>query len=80
MTGFFCAICQRQICLRWNPRGRGSEIAPICRYCEGEYTRGVGAPTHGSFRDRREVMRLGALAEALRSLATRKEWERRHGH
>jgi hypothetical protein len=76
---FDCAICQRQICMRWNFTGPTMTIPPICRLCEDWYTRGVGKPTAGSFRDRREVMRGFAIAEALHSAAGSKRWSETYG-
>lgn len=71
---FICAICQREIDMRWNRAGPDAQIPPVCRYCERQYSRGVGKPQHGSFRDRREWQRGVALAEALHVEAMRKTW------
>lgn len=71
---FECAVCRREISLRWNRRGQDEIIPPICRSCEQEYARGIGPPRHGAFRDRREVMRGFALAEALRCEAAWMQW------
>jgi len=77
---FICAICLRTVCGRWGAqRGPDRALPPLCRYCEQSYTAGVGKPSAGSFRDRREVMRGFALAEALRCEAMQKTWERRYG-
>ena len=77
---FTCAICQREISLRWNRKGRDETIPPICFYCEQEYGgKGVFTSTAGAFRDRREVTRGLALAEALRSEAARKKWGKIYG-
>lgn len=74
---FCCAICTRIINLRWNRRGRDEELPPVCIGCERQYTEGVGKPAHGSFRDRREVMRGFALAEALHTAAAHQQWSAR---
>ena len=76
---FVCVVCERAVDMRWSLRPhRHSSIKPICSYCEDQYTQGVGKPKHGSFRDRREVMRGLALAEALRTTAAHMKWNR-HG-
>lgn len=75
---FTCAICQRSICMRWPGRGRDAQIAPVCTYCERSYSEGRGKPTAGSFMDRRMVVRVIALAEALHDAAARMQWEPRH--
>ena len=73
---FECAICQRRIDMRWNPRrGSGATLPPVCLYCEGIYSRGHGKPSGGTFRDRRTVTQGLALAEALRCEAAHKKWE-----
>lgn len=71
---FTCAICRRLIEMRWNRPGRGECIPPICLYCEGQFSSGVGKPAGGSFRDRRTVIRGFAIAEALRTAAAHKKW------
>ncbi len=73
-SDYVCAICQRLVSTRWNIRGRTQSIPPFCGSCEHEYTRGIGQPRHGSFRDRREVMRGFAIAEALHNAAMQKKW------
>lgn len=80
-SAFVCAICER---MQDDPyasvrRGPDRAIPPICRYCEGDFTRGKGRPHGGSFRDRREVMRIFALAEALLRAATTKQWSKQYG-
>ncbi|HLY89066.1 MAG TPA: hypothetical protein VKQ27_08785 [Acetobacteraceae bacterium] len=77
-AGFTCVICQRFICTRWNMPGRVSQIEPVCTGCEGQYTQGIGKPTDGSFRDRRNVIRGFSLAEALHDEAARQNWSKRH--
>lgn len=78
-VAFTCAICQRAIDMRWNRRGPDETIPPVCRYCEGEYSRGVGVPFAASFRDRRVIAQGFALAEALRCEAVRMTWGNRYG-
>jgi hypothetical protein len=77
VADFACAICGTVVSNRWR-FGREREFAPVCRYCEGYYTMRVGKPQAGSFRDRREAMRLMALAEALHGAAGAKAWSDRH--
>lgn len=74
-TDFACAICQRTICMRWNYGKRDKIIPPICNICEQHYSSGYGCSVKdGSFRDRREVTRGLALAEALRCEAATQQW------
>lgn len=78
-SDFVCAVCRRTICMRWNVGPLANRtIPPICLYCEGEYSRGVRAPQAGAFRDRREVLRGLAMAEALRCEAARKMWSKEY--
>ncbi|RSU58595.1 hypothetical protein BRX36_20240 [Sphingomonas sp. S-NIH.Pt1_0416] len=75
LPDFECAICQRMVDMRWHVRASAkSSMEPICAACEAEYSKGIAKPKHGAFRDRREVMRGFALAEALRCAAMQKEW------
>lgn len=71
---FCCVICERQVSTRWSSVGPTEEQSPVCRYCEGQFAQGVGKPTAGSFRDRRNAIRIYALAEALRTAAMRIHW------
>ena len=73
-TDFRCAICQRDICMRWNGPGRDEIIAPLCTGCERWHAEGIGKPFGGSLRDRREVRRGIALANALHDEAARQRW------
>ncbi len=75
---FHCAICQREICMRWNRPGRETQLPPFCRYCEHQHTQGIGMPRGGSFRDRREVQRGFAISEALNAAAHAKQWSKSH--
>jgi hypothetical protein len=77
-TGFTCVICQRFICTRWNGRGPWSHIEPICVGCERHYSEGIGKPTAGAFRDRRNVIRGLSLAEALHDEAARQNWSKQN--
>lgn len=73
---FHCAICERIVEMRWNRYpGPDAVIPPLCNWCERDYSRGIGKPSHGAFRDRREVMRGFALAEALLTTANRQQWQ-----
>lgn len=86
MTGdlFRCAACQRDVKIPWYGGwdARAREIAPICQSCENDYTvtsiyprdRRVRPPTGGHFRDRREAMRLYAMADCLHCEALRLQW------
>lgn len=85
---FACGICARIAGPeRWRVTDREAEAPPICRGCEIEFTtisefpraRYVGAPRGGSFRDRREAMRLFAIAEALHVEAMRQTWSVKYG-
>jgi hypothetical protein len=60
--------------MRWERRGPDRAIPPICTSCEKWHSEGVGKPAGGSFRDRREVRRGVALANALHDEAARKQW------
>lgn len=74
---FACAICERQVEMRWN--WRNAIIPPICLFCEQWYLPRASTPRHGSFRDRREVCRGFAIAEALANQAALKKWRSDHG-
>jgi hypothetical protein len=78
---FMCAICQRQVDTRWNHLRKGLNRIepPVCCPCEREYSRGIGKPASGSFKDRRNVAQGVALAEALRCEAARMTWSATHG-
>lgn len=76
-ANFACAICQHDVDMRWERHrrpDRSTPIAPICRLCESHYSEGNAAPRHGSFRDRREVTRGFAVAEALHNAAMLTKW------
>lgn len=76
---FICAICRYPVEMRWNsPRRPDAIIPPLCRCCERQFSEGIGKPTAGSFRDRREVVRGFAIAEALRTEVGHQQW--RHPH
>ena len=82
---FTCAICQREVTNRWNYSPRDYERPPVCKSCETvsgySWTGAVKfrtMPTGGSFRDRREALRIGALADALADEANRQKWSTRH--
>lgn len=71
---FTCAICQRNIEMRWNFRRPSEALPPICLSCEQVFSEGVGKPTAGSMRDRRMVRQGVALTEALRTAAAHRTW------
>lgn len=82
-TDFTCAICQREATNCWNWSPKDYERAPVCKSCERGHTgwpfrRGVQPPKHGSFRDRREAVRIFALADALHDEAARMDWNKTH--
>jgi hypothetical protein len=72
---FTCVVCQRNIEMRWNHLGRNQILPPLCAICESRYSEGIGRPAHGAFRDRREAIRIYALAEALHCEAAQKKWK-----
>lgn len=75
---FTCAICRRPVCMRWSMGRRFDPLPPICRSCEHGYGGNGRGQSGGSFRDRREVVRGIALAEALRTEALTMQWGRCH--
>lgn len=75
---FCCVVCLRNVDTRWNYVGRDEEVAPVCRWCERDYSEGMGKPAAGSFRDRRNAVRIYVLAEALHTAAMRIQWSNRH--
>ena len=75
---FICASCEREICLRWNPRNRADTIVPpVCRWCEKDL--GGPAPQAGAFMDRRKAVQISALAAALSCEAHSITWRHRYG-
>ncbi|HZP77500.1 MAG TPA: hypothetical protein VFB45_15255 [Pseudolabrys sp.] len=76
---FTCALCERPVNDYPNRNGRDRHLAPLCKGCEGEYSKGVGAPKAGSFMDRRRVVQIAALSNALLSMAHYIRWEQRYG-
>lgn len=79
---FTCAICQKAASNRWNWSAKDYERPPICKCCERGRTgwphsrRNAQPPSHGQFRDRREAMRLFAVADALAEEAARTTWSK----
>lgn len=78
---FVCAVCEQEINCRWNSRGQDRQVPPVCRNCEvvsgygwNGATRFRGKPKGGSFMDRRNALRILALAEALESTARQIDW------
>lgn len=83
---FTCAICRRAASNRWNYSPRDYHRPPICKPCEqitGYSWTGSPKlrtkPTGGTWRDRRECLRIGALADAIAKEATRQQWSAHHG-
>ena len=78
---FVCAICQRNIDMRWKfgSRRRANEtLPPLCGSCEHLYSQGVGKPSGGTFLDRRMAAQVLALATALHDEAARQQWGHRY--
>lgn len=74
---FDCVICERSVTDFPDRNGRDRALAPICRYCEKQYSdRG---PTAGAFMDRRIACRLSAISNALDGAARNLDWRRRYG-
>ena len=74
---FDCIVCERSVTDYPDRNGRDRHIAPICNNCERGY--GDRGPTAGNFMDRRNAVRLSAIANALHNRASCLNWERRHG-
>jgi hypothetical protein len=83
---FVCAICERENKPTVWTRMADRDISPICYRCEVEWTssgygyrsRRVGAPKGGTHMDRRMVLRLYALAEALDAAAHQLTWSKQY--
>lgn len=83
---FVCAICEGLVVRRWNHVGPNWQTPPICRTCEtvkGWSWNGRSMlrtpPIGGSHMDKRNVLRIGALADALAETAQRMKWNVKHG-
>ena len=83
---FSCSICERVASNRWKHSPRDFERPPICKSCENVtgYSWNGGArhrtkPAGGSHRDRRNAIRIDALADAIAHEATRQKWSPRYG-
>ncbi len=77
MTHLFdCVICQRPVNDFYERNGRDRHIAPICLYCEKNYS--DRKPMGGNFMDRRIACRLSAISNALDGAARSKDWSRRY--
>lgn len=82
---FTCVACQQVIDCRWNPRGTGRQIPPLCCTCERvsgydwagrtRYRANIGV---GSFMDRRNATRILALSDEIAAAANRIQWGERH--
>ena len=84
-SDFVCAICERGASNRFNYSPRDYERPPICKSCENvngySWTgsaRFRTKPSGGSFRDRREAVRIDALADAIAHEANRMKWNKEH--
>ena len=82
---FTCAICLQVIDCKWNRRGASRQIPPICCVCErvsgydwAGRPRYRSKPTGGSHMDRRNAIRILALADELAQAAQRIEWSIRN--
>ena len=82
---FECAVCGHVASNRWNYSPRNYERPPVCRSCEtvsGYSWTGQAKhrtmPSGGTYRDRREAMRIGALADAISDEAKRQQWSKHH--
>jgi len=83
---FVCAICAGDASNRWNHSPRDYERPPICKSCEtitGYSWNGRPMtrtkPKGGTHRDRRDAIRIAALADAISAEAKRKLWSEKHG-
>ena len=80
VPNFVCSVCERDVDRRWwNLRDRKRNLPPICSYCEQYYAARIGPPKRGSAMDRRNAMRIAALAEAILGAAGIKQWSATHG-
>lgn len=82
---FTCAICERIASNRYHWSPRDYERPPICMSCEsltGYAWNGTARhrtkPMGGSHRDRREALRIGALADAISQEAAQLQWRTKH--
>ena len=81
---FTCAICGFQPRISsWSTRD--PEFGPICKVCErvsgydwASRARYRTKPSGGSFMDRRNAVRLLALADELAATANRIKWSKRN--
>jgi hypothetical protein len=77
---FTCAVCKRAATNRWNYSPRDFERPPVCKSCEAiKGYNHTGAryrtkPSGGTFRDRRNAIRIDALADALSDEAAKQNW------
>lgn len=82
---FVCAICNHTTHNAYRYSPREFERPPICRGCET--CRGYSwngrvmsrtKPTGGSHHDRRNAIRIDALADALGAEVNRQNWSKKH--
>lgn len=78
---FTCIICEHVASNRFLWSARDYQRPPICKSCEmlSGYAWHGGAinrtkPRGGTARDKREAMRIGALADAIAQEANRQKW------
>ena len=80
---FTCVICRNTASNRWRHSPKEYERPPICRGCEVSkgYSWNGGlrqrvAPSGGSFRDRRNALRIAALADEIDYECQRQTWSK----
>ena len=63
---FTCIICEKEITLRYVYDWREYPVPPVCTTCRNAYRPSrIRSDCAGSFRDRKVLETVGALAEAL---------------
>ena len=78
---FKCAICGHVATNKWNDSPRDYERPPICMRCEHHAgymwngrTKLRTMPKGGTYHDKRQALRIGALADAISDEATQQTW------
>lgn len=82
VTAFTCIACQREIKPMCWTTMRDRDVPPICYRCEVEHStvsifprpRTIGKPKGGTHMDRRQAIRLFAIASALEQTALQMKW------
>ena len=84
---FACAVCGSIASNRWNYSPREFERPPICKSCENivgyAWHGGVKCrtkPSGGTHHDKRQALRIAALADAIAAEASEQQWSAAHGH